>query len=237
MTEDVQITVPVEVREKFDSRRGEGAYGRWLKRFVRSCNTFTQIGKDEGITHQAVRKTYNKYFAPYLPKKTGRERQKVCTLHTACVRYERAKHKFPTPALQEIAWQAKARGHTVSAIPRKDGSTQWNPRKYKLLINDMVCQVYHHRRKGLQNSVFTGVSGATFLQHSFHIFYLEVEGFDRVVYIIPKEILRDSPLCVDQQGRKVFNLRLIDKRDRRGRKPRVDWRQFRNAWHLLKVTE
>lgn len=244
-----QIVVPDAVRAKFEKRRCSGEYERWLQRFARNCNPFTEIAKDEKLTAERIRQIYNEFFAPYLPEKSGLQRKHVCALHRTDVSFKRAERKFPTKLLEDMAHRVREQGHTISAVPRKTsttGNNAWVPRKGALCINNMMCRVSHQKKKiKNSNGVLVRVGTNVLKKYSFFIFCLEVEDFDLVFYVIPVEILRDTALCIKARGKKresvVFVLPLNKVRGNINfgwgvsREPKVDWRQYIDAWHLLEL--
>lgn len=234
------VVVPIEIRERFETYRGIGAYERWFRRFKRVYNSFTDIATEEGLSRERISQIYENYFAPFLPQKNGKERLHACALHRAKLNFERTQRQIP-PRLKEIAREAKSHKFTVYSVPCKMYASHASRKSLcdELIINEKRCKI--HRITGGKsphaNAVATSVWHPTLGYYDIYIFYVDIEGFQKTFFIVPKEIIRDANLCVSKIGRVIFSLPLTERLGGVGNRTKVNWREFRGAWHLLKTGE
>ena len=114
-------------RQRFEANRNQQGplcrlgFEELFRVFGEDCNSYTALAEQAGVSREAVRYIYNKYFRELVPgRKSGRERQRVCTL-------ERAVHAsydiLLGSRLRPVVEQAQKEGYAVLPIRVRQGSS------------------------------------------------------------------------------------------------------------------
>jgi len=222
---------------KFEKHRG-GAYKKinasfeeFLNLFSSDCNSFANIGKTFDVSREAIRLIYQKYFTHLFPNRSnGRFRQRICTLKR---RKLKAKTLPTDGLLREIANLALKNNFTVERILRKiDGggykfATKW------VKINRKKCKIAHikhifklstnvNRSYSRVQPTISVLKGFDFL-----IVAQDVAGYPKRYFIIPTlEILRGYE---NKNSRYLY----IPIEKTQGKKPKIDFWKYEDAWSLL----
>lgn len=236
---DVEIPIRERHRDMFEARHGRGSVKRLYRILAESCDSMRSTAADFGITVERVRQIYLKYLSPYLEAKTGRERMVSCS---AAKRWAGVKYSKP---VRRIWRDARAAGLTVYPVGWERGRQGLYVSKDRLFINGNLCVIRHsshHRSLRLQSP--NQSSYATYCFFSVSEECLDCDFFifvaANLVYVIPTSILRELRSVNRFKGirrkqpSKTFYLPVRDgNRVWSKGGVGVNWRSYRNAWHLF----
>lgn len=228
------ISIPVnhKVHQRFENKYGtHGGMQRFFSLLAEECNSFQDVADYYQMTTERVRQYYDLYMASVLETKTGRERQRVCTL--ARIHIER----FPDHLL--AVWR-RARRHGLSVSPVNSVSQKTpivRTLRGALWLNNFLCRVHVVSsdavitcRIGLV-TVKIRASGMMQERYAFHICvirFLERRQSGWLYYVIPSA-------AIPQAG--CFYLPVSAPAERMLKREvtwaKYDWSQYLDAWHLI----
>lgn len=232
-----------EARVRFEANaqrrcKDKTTFDEYLKLFANDCTSFTNIGENRPkrlrLSREMVRLVYRKCFADLFPRRPGgRVRQKFCTLKRIKIK----SRELPMDgATKEVAEAAVRKGLTFEKEQVKGRQPCFVFKKRVLWLNHKRCLVGLATKKwsprGTNRSYTHIWWSKNYLKSAdFAVITQKVPGFPERFFIIPTadllKILRDKK-------RKSFYLPLGRLPVYRNRRPRIDWWQYENAWHLLK---
>ena len=80
------------------------------------------------------------------------------------------------------------------------------------------------------------ISISTLLSYKFHIYLLDVYGFERKIYIFPSEFILNAPCAREIKKNKEYVSFYLPFEERLFYKKlaKINWWQYQNAWDLIK---
>lgn len=212
-------------RTSFETRYGAGKFDYLSEAFFGNCQTLEAIGGQFGVTRESVRQWRNKirHWRPeFVSQRTQR---KYCTLLKLPERIEAAKAEFaPPPALVYCKQRAEEIGCKVEFVRRETLSIIFTLNK--LLIDGELWRV------SSINSIFRqGSRGYFQFDNCVNKNRIVCCFHDEkpIAFILPMSVL--TPF-----GNSIYIPVDLEKPVYQGRPHRVDWKFYREAWHLLKKT-
>lgn len=207
-----------------------------LDHFANDCMSFTAIGMmvcETGVTYERVRQIYNKYFVDLFPnKRTGRRRQRICTLKRRRIAATSARDDFSdNEVLTKIAQLAKAAG---CAVKRPLVGKEWKKGAFsRIFINEADYSVHVARRAcriptGRPKCSFT-LSVNVMKEVAGVILLMEVDGCESRILVIPsQDILR----AYQRQKAKHLGIYPLLRKStsKKGRSTLLEWDKYENAW-------
>lgn len=208
-------------------RRIRMPYDDLLSLFTDESRNWCDIARTLGVTPQAVRQLYQRFFQPVIGK-SGLElrRQRARQAREEVVR------ELPTDTvLRVVALAAEKAGLTV----RQVASGDWL-RQRALQIQEHLCRVHHcvsmvgppkDPHAIHVKTDFLRPSGAPYAAY---VVYAAVPGRRRRFFVVPRYVVNRMP----QHGDYVHAWIPLERRPvYHNIRPRVDWLRYENAWHLL----
>lgn len=233
--EDGVFNVPIADvhRHRFEMLHGIGSVFALYSLLAEDCRTFADIGKAFGLTKERIRQIYKKRIAPFLPHKNGRGRLRQCTLARVHIK------QFPKITL-DIWREARKQGLKVRHLNSIRLNGQVSTIKHALILNDKNCKVQKCRHRFSPNRsakhhrsyAYIQISRYAVRRYDYFIFVMAIPGFNKRYFIIPAKDLLASVFSVKE----YFTIYLPVEKHRAYNciRPRVDWQQYENAWHLLR---
>lgn len=195
------------------------------KLFIDPANRFSEIAKQLGVTRERVRQIYRDLFSQRLSYQNGRQRWSA---HTQARIKQRLNELVATPRdryLLHISRVAKRAGLDVQFIPQKIArlsASSGGLLRHRVMLNGKMCVISHGtfiiggRLVPFPSYI---VSSAAFKICIAHI------NSKQFYFVIPASELRKA-------GSTIY-LPVGYLKHRAG-KQKIDWWQFKDAWHLLK---
>lgn len=235
----LKIENPVErARIRFEMLKKHGHskialnFDELMKLCSNDCNAFAQIAESGEVSRERIRQLYQEIFADITPgRPDGRTRFKVCARKRGIQRAaDDFKHYSKFTLIIE---EATKRGYEIKPVLTK--YSRRPNRKYfsktKLLINSYLVGVVKttSQCKAGKRTYFVLPVGSAIKVTKFMIGIVG-EKSESKIYIIPTEILLE--LLGD---RNKFYIYIPVKKlpPYHNMRPRVDWWQYLDAWHLL----
>lgn len=213
-------------------------YAELWNLFSDSSKPFTRIGDEGGITKQRVSKIFKRYFAEFLMGKGGHQRSQARHLKNHCI----AVRTFPPDtAIGKVADLALQNHCLVLRMPARQRKVALQTRflKNALIINSHRCLIYNPRNVFLPNKesayayAHVEVSRRKLSDYDFVVIYTQPDGHAERVFIIPCEEVRKVSSTGSSKGVPVYiPLERIRPSTLR---PKIDYRRYENAWHLLTI--
>lgn len=232
-----------EARVRFEANaiyrnKDRMTFDEYLKLFASDCNSFKNISEDrleqQRISGEMVRLVYKRYFANLFPRRlNGRVRKGFCDLKTAKIK---AKELPEDGLLRDIAEEASKNGLTfekerigrVTAVLFKGRTILLNGKRCCI---SCIVNKWRPSPRGHRFFAHAGFSVAKLSQHDFLIIKTAVVDYSERYFIIPTaEIFRYS----GSSWRRYLYLPLKKLPVYNNHRPKIDWWQYENAWHLLK---
>jgi hypothetical protein len=219
-----EISVSSAHRQGFEARHGLGSLVRLYRLLAQDCRSFVEVGREFGLTRERIRQIYKTRLAQYLPRKSGHERTRACTLARV--------HVKPWPKQTLMAWRlARQAGLHVSHMNYVRSNGVVDTFRRILLVNGKRCKIHF-----LTNEIKCGYRcyarirafSPSLKKDEFQIFIVQVKGFDRRVFVAPSKTILAAGYSDD------LYLSLERKPVYKNHRPRIDWWQYENAWNLLK---
>lgn len=173
-----------------------------------NCLTFSEIGKRLGISYERVRQV-----AKLIGYTSGNERMKVCTI----ARIEESGEAFSTPLIEALRERDKV---TVALIPARKPSVELPMQSKNIIVNDRYnCRLLRaaERFGGTAISIRSPkhLAAAAFLLFSLP---------DGRWMIVPRD-----------KAPREQTMFMLNPQERHGaHSMRHDWREYIEAWHLLR---
>jgi|GEM_PF-6546447 len=210
--------------------------------FKADCVRHTRVAELTGLSRERIRQIYNRYFREIFDNKSGRQRGKACTLENRLVKVNRTENElFETDTIiKTVVEKARAAGCEVRSIPYiKDDMLTGAIDVNALLVNGHRCAVhslsYGFRRKGLKR-VYTCIRMpfAELVATEAVILFTSVAEFDEHLFVMPSSTLREVVFGNDPTAMaKTIYLPTEKLPIYNNQRPRIDWWEYEEAWHLL----
>ena len=222
-----EIPVAQGLVTRFEQDHEENSLSLLLRLLMEECHSFSELGRKFGRSHEAIRKIYVKYLAPYSAN-PGVKRRRVCTLKRIHL------PRFPDHILK--VWRkARRAGIEVSAVNSLSGEQKnVHTLTRHLFFNDVLGTIRHttfkHPNVDASQVYF---NRKELEQIPLHILFFEVPGFQEHMFILRSCDL--LPLFKKMQKRKTFYVPLfpLDGSIPKRKKRKYDLMQYMNAWHLI----
>jgi hypothetical protein len=207
-----------------------------LNLFAQECNTFSQLGREWGVTRENVRQIYNRYFRRFLPgRKSGTVRRRVCKLKRQVVT---ARSLPEGEVLRFVAETARAAGYETRQIIGAGAV----PLKRTLLIGGKRCHVVYARaatrssRYARSRYCHYNVSKGYARQCDFLIAIQCVPDWPQRIFIIPSGKFMEAYGGRSRKSGQIIDFGIpLQKLPAAGPNPlRIGWRDYLDAWHLLR---
>lgn len=214
----------------FEKMHGNGSLIKLYHLLTKNCNTFTDTGKEFGLTKQRISQIYKKRLAPYLPQKNGRGRQRQCNItrvHLA---------EFPKATL--AVWrEARRNGIEVNYINSIRSSGGIFTLRTSLMLNGNRCKI-----SSISNQFSPSGTNRIYARLDLRINILRKSKFLICVLYINKSekrffIVTTADMINVTSGRKKSGCFYVPYQILpvyNNNKPNLDWPSYLNAWHLLK---
>ncbi|PCI30461.1 hypothetical protein COB52_01560 [Candidatus Kaiserbacteria bacterium] len=228
-------------RNKRRKSNGVFSFDELFEIFKNNSKSFQEIATILGISREAVRVMYNRYFKVFSRGKSGNSLQRARTKSTQ----EAAKRKlhkdkaFPE-RLQSIALRAEKNDLDVRCAPRMQRSIVLLHTR-NLIINGHVCagrcvKVQHFDASSTKGA--TAYAKVMFASNQlrkvkFQIVHVEVPGFKSRFFVFPAKLLCDLLFTVQSRG-VTRTLYFPLERDT-VKLPVINTQPYEDAWHYLKV--
>lgn len=214
------------------------SFENWLEYFKADYVRFSEIAEETKLTGERVRQIYNAYFRCLFKGKSGTERRQFCTLENRLVKLRQSEVELfaHNPTINSVAEKARAAGCTVEVVPQLvDGRPDGTLCSTRLSINGHVTSLHH-----LEDAWFAKTTSRTYARGSVKssglcgvqacIFHTTLPGFPVRDYVFPDQMLEGIRL-----GRGVINFYfpMENLPVYRNSRPRIDYRKYEDAWHLL----
>lgn len=215
------------------------SFDEFLDHFANDCVSFkevAQIACEGGVSRERIRQLYEKYFRQLFPaKRTGQERQQICSLKRHRVAAKLAIHDFSgNPSLAKIARYAKEAGCTVERVVSRNRQHVVITRRL-LLINGMCYQVYFARnivRPSVRS--IARYSHVVILKRSLQqvvgiIVLQEGVGYTDRIFIIPTRDVLDAYGSHERGSLSLF-IPTESRPSYQNSQPRLAWGKYEGAW-------
>ena len=230
-----------EAKERFERnyrrtlRTPPLSFEEFLELFKADCKTFLGIGRTLGMHHHAILKIYRKYFADLiLNRPDGKSRRRMCTLK----RYKSAAKELPeNRELRKVAKLSTAHGYSFEQVRLRGSGLEF--KKRALLINQKPCFIRFVRkatRLNVKSESGPHKYGRVVLKslnvlssYDFLIIIRAIPGYPEGIFIIPVSDLIDA-----YSGLTTYPQLLVPAKIRNRSPRKLPWKQYENAWHLLK---
>lgn len=233
----------VEARARFEANaqrrhKDETTFDEYLELFANDCTSFASIGENRPkrlrLSREMVRLVYRKYFVDLFTRRPGgRVRQKFCALKTIKIK----SRELPTDgAIKEVAEAAVKKGLTFEKEQIKGRSFPVF-RKRVLWLNYKRCLVRLATEKwsprGTKRFYIPIWWSKNYLKSAdFAVIVQKVLGYPERFFIAPTVDLLE--IWGDKKTIGSFYIPLEKLPVYQNIRPRIDWWQYENAWHLLK---
>jgi hypothetical protein len=208
--------------------------------FKADCVRHARIAELAGVTREAIRQIYNKYFRELFDK-SGKERVHACTLETRFVQIKRSENELfqQNPLFKVIVDKARAAGCVVEALPVCFRSgLAGKVSSENLLINGHLCSLHcltgrAGNKRLIRCYTHTNISYSTMMEAKALILHTAVNGFQERTFVVPTANLRR----VHRSAMKGASTHIVLPTERlpvyNNQHPKVDYWQYEDAWHLL----
>jgi len=232
-------------QKNFEGNRTHGnrdrhlIFGELLSELSLDCCSFVEIGRKHGVTREAIRLIYNRYFRDLFPgDRSGMRRIKVCTLKRQRVVAQDFSIGDVEPWVQSIVVAATNQGLLVcrSKINHPafaHTASLHSFKKRELLINGKHCRlslVTSMRRSAGRRRRYSPVRVQ--LSGPFEFVVVFQKATEDRIFILPVKDIRER-----YTGQEFIYIFLPVERGSPYNTVagRVGWFQYENAWHLLRA--
>lgn len=193
--------------------------GRSLSNIARSCDR----------TPEAARQYYIR-FRGLFNGQTGRERQRALAEKRRAIQKERRERLLESSnnwKCPSVVRRARARGYDIRLVRATSHGMLADVNDWRCLVHTAACVFVHQGCEYYRYAIVT--SGLDHAER--HFFYGAADGFSKRLWIVPTWMLKKR-----FRGKRFGTLyQPVKKRIARSKvRPKVDFRQFENAWHLLR---
>ncbi len=211
-------------RWRLESHPSIGTLDDWRRLFADPSVRFSEIAEKVGLTLERVRQIYQDHFRLGLPYANGRQRWSVHAKEQAKYRLRQEMANPHNKYLRSIVKKARDHKLEVELIPRQNA---YPPRCVRgcILLNGKVCLISIRHRGTNSKARWVGASADVSYdpKTAFKIFLIETSR-TKLYYVIPAKYCRKGAKIIYLPLRKLTYPKL---------KPKIDWWQFKDAWHLL----
>jgi hypothetical protein len=240
---EIDDTKVAKARKQFEAYAGYRCkdvttFEQYLELFANDCNSFNQIGRNMPRGHRLSRMmvslVYAKYFSDIFPHRPGgHPRQRLCFIKTTAI----SSRELPVEdcLLKEVAQEAVSNGLTFrrERIHTKDNTLLF--KESVIIINSKRCLLalttYITNPPNTKRGYCRCICNRKRLsEFDFFVILQKVSGYNRKFWIIP------TPDILKCYSKEVLYLNLpIEKLPvYQNKLPKINWWQYKDAWHLLK---
>lgn len=214
----------------FEKLHGSGSLIKLYSLLARNCESFVDIGKEYELSRERIRQIYERRIAPFLPHKSGRERQRQCTLtriHLA---------RFPKATL--AVWrEARKCNITVSHINSTNSIGRVFTLGTKLTLNGKRCGISSISNQFTPTTSYRkyarlAVTTKSLRKFDFLICVLYITKSKKQFFIIPTADLLSASYSKSEHYCFYLPYEILPVYN--NIRPKLDWYSYINAWHLLK---
>jgi|GEM_PF-4626655 len=206
-------------------RKGSLSFEQLFELFGNDCSSMEDIAGLDGTTKQAVNFLYHRYFRGLTSRKDGHHRRKICIIKKRIA----AKKSEPVDGVVRKIWLiAKKEGFKVGKALGKDRKSWFLTQT--ISIENKNCRVHHLQRASSKGHARLNANSPLLKRHEFLIVIRTIPGFPETIFIIPTKVILE--VLGERSNRKID---LPCKKDNHLPKPRVDFWQYEQAWHLLRA--
>mgnify|MGYP001571360660 CR=1 FL=1 len=210
-----------EWRSWFTFKYGEGRFDYLLDSLFGNCQTLESISQELGVTRERVRQWRNK-IRKWRPEFVSqRTQRKYCTiLNRPNIAAKHVKNFIPSPAMAYCMKRAKEEGLEVSLV----SNVNYRIKSAYLTINNRLWRVH-------------SIAG-THRYHTNHAYYHVgnfkqdhprivccFDGSQWTAFIFPLGVSRAKSIYIPTD---------LDWPVYHNKYPAIDWKLYREAWHLLR---
>jgi hypothetical protein len=196
--------------------------------FSSDCNSFSDIGLRFGVTRERVRQVYHKYFSRIIPRRPdGRTRQLICTRKT---RLQDIRESFAQdPRYGGVLSKAREEDLVAEPVPQEKGTSRARHQRHLFKLNGRLCRFLTSGSKPCHTTDTNSYwKFSLTTQQPFDFLILEINTESGPRYLV-------IPYSLAIRGRRNIYIPHNLTRENTSRwKPKVDWLQYLDAWHLLK---
>ncbi len=213
--------------------RDKKSFELFLKLFQKPLD-FTAIGKRVSLTSSRVGQIYETYFREIFDNKSGVERyQEICDARRRA-RIQKREDRFlrKNPVVTRIIERVSPLGYTIHGVTHSKHSDILCSRK--LVINNKRCTLYTIRSvfktpKGKSLYAATQFQRSSLSETDILIFYICPPAFPEHFYILPATVLEEKIQNAVIHLYFPLGMQILNRQAPR----RIEYRQHREAWHLL----
>lgn len=228
------------VREAFLEGRRRGtkrctlSFEDFLSAFRSGRQSFAELAVRGGVSREAVRQIFEKYFKDLFPKQRHRWVRKARSRLKA--RRLRDSMRPPEDLYARRAYTAaKEYGLSVRQV-RTENQPPGLFRKSELVIDGVRCAVHHVCSLHTTHNKTRGAYGRLAVTRSglekvgFNVVVVNVVGFRSRLYVVPSAVLLEG---LKGSNHKTFFVPLRTSQHRR-RPPVITWKVYEDAWFFVK---
>jgi hypothetical protein len=209
------------LKGSFNSRkynRVDCSFDDMLELLLKPELTLQEVGEKLGTSRITVWRLYKKFFSKILPRRNGYKRM---------MKSKKIEKDFPKVGLvAHIRKLAEENGLEVRQRVVYCNGRPYGADRGRLIIEGKECRLHHLKRTLKKNPAKSSVAfHASVSVPDFHLVYVTAPRFPKRLFIIPGSLIK--------RGSEYY-INLNIKARVRGKKPRINFETYENAWHLIK---
>ncbi len=213
-------------------KKGRPSFETYLDAFCEMETSFTEIGKRFNLSTERIRQIYNTWFRMLFENTSGRKRLRV----GAMLKGERYAQKTTreNPHVARIFEMARHAGCEIDVVTVINNEVTIIGLKKIVLINGHRCQIHFSKKAsttGLLTYARCTLSRNKLRKTDAVIFLINIPGYAEQIFVIPCAVILATHFS-DTQTAKILHIPL-EKRSHLFCPPKLNYFDFKNAWHLL----
>lgn len=212
-------------KANFDKLHGEGSLNKLVELLSAPCNTYKDIGKVFGVSRERVRQWRVRFAKEFNWDQTGYQRRNVCTIQHVIQRAIDAPNSSISQVFMDKLEAVGLTGKPVISITNHKRSNTLSVNGYRCKLNlrktaVRISAAYRY----LYYNFYTNGNLGDMDMYNFQLFGCG----DNDVYVIPTNLI-----CFHYPKGRIYIPTSLDNYGWNNIFPKIDWRKYKNAWHLL----
>lgn len=208
-------------------RRLDVPFDTLFELFSDRCVTETEIAKAYDTSKQVVSAIYCKYFREVFHA-TGRDRRRFCTMSARRKLVDQLRNTPPEKGHLLSVWKkAESFGYEVRRVPGKDVEHSIKPWMYKdrLEIEGKLCAIRNPKNVSVRGYAKSSYYGP-FIRRPKDFSFLIIKGGSET-FIIPTTMVNSKRIYIKTPAKRGV-----------AKVPaRVEWRDYKDRWDLLRGSQ
>jgi len=211
-------------KHNIERKYGVGSYQRLVDLLNNNCNSYGSIGKEFGVSRERIRQWRNRFLLEQGWERNGHRRITYCAISKKANGPHHPRLQFIIEKLAEIGLVGKP-------VIARSGKTL--RKRFNIIsVNGYRCKIYHipnphdFGNGQLYYEFFRTKSmrGVREKDYDFGIFICGEH-----IFIAPWKLLKS-----EFPNKSIYIPQSFENFGYKNHYPKIDWRQYRDAWHLLR---